>query len=170
MRSSTSCSKCDLILQRSHECLFKQNGIMPLLAVQSSLVVWTKHLKGSWMHGHWKEACDTPWKPKAHSIYRDDIADGHDDTVMSCNLLNAEKHQIQHVVDDKTGWILTLMIFPDGELTCIDWNATQDFAWCTIPMDFFSCPRLAYSVMLYSKTTTVSSTGVSLALEKQQYR
>ena len=42
-------------------------------------------------------------KPKAHSIYQDDIADGHDDTVMSCNLLNAEKNQIQHIVDDKTG-------------------------------------------------------------------
>ena len=39
IRSSTSCSKCDLILQCSHECLFKLNGIMPLLAVQSSLVV-----------------------------------------------------------------------------------------------------------------------------------
>ena len=149
MRSSTSCSKCDLILQCSHECLFKQNTIMPLLVVQSSLVLRTKHLKSSWMHGHWKEACDTQWKPKAHSIYRDDIRDGHDDTVMSCNLLNADKNQIQHIVDDKTGWIFTLMLFLDGELTCIDWNATQDFAWCATPMDFFSCPRLAYSVMLY---------------------
>jgi hypothetical protein len=90
MRSSTSCSKCDLIVQCRHECLFKQNWIMPLLAVQSSLVVWTKRLKVNWLHVQCKEAYDAPWKPKAHSIYRDDIADGHDETVMSCNLLNTE--------------------------------------------------------------------------------